>query len=185
MDQYYYVDANNQRQGPVFPTDFARLGVTGETLVWRNGMENWAKASTLPELATWIAAPEPPQPPQPEPPQQPGPTGAGTYGQPAGGVYGQPTGGDRQPYQPGGVPEVMPDTYLVWAILCTVLCCLPFGIVSIVNATKVEKLWLMGNKEGARKASEDAKKWAIIGAVSSVVVGIIYGIITFIVAVAG
>lgn len=79
----------------------------------------------------------------------------------------------------------MPDTYLVWAILCTVLCCLPFGIVSIVKSTQVEKLWLSGDKMGARKASDDAKKWAIIGAVTSVVVGFIYGIITFIVAVAG
>ena len=185
MDQYYYVDANNQRQGPVYPTDFARLGVTGETLVWRNGMENWAKASTLPELATWISAPEPPQPPQPEPPQQPGPAGAGTYGQPAGGVYGQPTGGAQQTYQPGGAVEPMPDNYLVWAILCTVICCLPFGIVSIVKSTQVEKLWLAGDKMGARKASEDAKKWAIIGAVTGIVVGFIYGIITFIVTAAG
>ena len=79
----------------------------------------------------------------------------------------------------------LPDTYLVWAILCTVLCCLPFGIVSIVNATKVEKLWLMGNKEGARKASEDAKKWAIIGALTSVIVGFLYGIFLLIVAAAG
>ena len=148
-------------------------------------MENWAKASTLPELATWISAPEPPEPPQPEPPQQPEPMGGATYGQPAGGVYGQPTGGAQQTYQPGGAVEPMPDNYLVWAILCTVLCCLPFGIVSIVNATKVEKLWLMGNKEGARKASEDAKKWAIIGALTSVIVGFLYGIFLLIVAAAG
>jgi hypothetical protein len=30
-----------------------------------------------------------------------------------------------------------PDTNLVWAILCTVLCCLPLGIVSIIKATSV------------------------------------------------
>ena len=185
MEQYYYVDANNQRQGPVYPTDFARLGITGETLVWRNGMDNWAKASDVPELATWIAAPEPPEPPQPEPPQQPEPMGGATYGQPAGGVYGQPTGGAQQTYQPGGAVEPMPDNYLVWAILCTVICCLPFGIVSIVKSTQVEKLWLAGDKMGARKASEDAKKWAIIGAVTGIVVGFIYGIITFIVTAAG
>lgn len=185
MEQYYYVDASNQRQGPVYPTDFARLGITGETLVWRNGMENWAKASTVPELATWIAAPEPPQPPRPEPPSQPEAAGTGSYDRFAGGVYGQPTGGASQTYQPGGAPEMMPDTYLVWAILCTVLCCLPFGIVSIVKSTQVEKLWLAGDKMGARKASDDAKKWAIIGAVTSVAVSVVYLLVMIIISAVG
>ena len=79
----------------------------------------------------------------------------------------------------------MPDNYLVWAILCTLLCCLPFGIVSIVKATQVEKLWLAGDKMGARKASDDAKKWAIISAVVGAVGYIIYFIISIIVAIAG
>ena len=35
--------------------------------------------------------------------------------------------------QPMGPP---PDNNLVWAILCTVLCCLPLGIVSIIKSTK-------------------------------------------------
>ncbi len=30
-----------------------------------------------------------------------------------------------------------PDNNLVWAILCTVLCCLPLGIVAIIKSTKV------------------------------------------------
>ena len=31
-----------------------------------------------------------------------------------------------------------PESYLVWAILSTVCCCLPFGVVSIVYASKVD-----------------------------------------------
>ena len=34
-----------------------------------------------------------------------------------------------------------PDNFLPWAIVSTVLCCLPFGIVAIVYASKVDTLW--------------------------------------------
>ena len=37
-----------------------------------------------------------------------------------------------------------PDNYLVWAILSTVFCCLPLGIVAIVKASKVDALWAQG-----------------------------------------
>lgn len=70
-----------------------------------------------------------------------------------------------------------PDNYLVWSILVTVLCCLPFGIVSIINAAKVNGLWGSGQYAEAQAASENAKKWAIWGAVAGVIVGVIYGVI--------
>jgi hypothetical protein len=77
----------------------------------------------------------------------------------------------------GGYPAQQPDSNLVWGILVTVLCCLPFGIVSIVYASKVSGLWVQGRYDEAQKASADAKKWAIWGAVAGVIVGVIYGII--------
>ena len=67
-----------------------------------------------------------------------------------------------------------PDNYLVWAILATVLCCLPFGIVSIVYAAKVNGLYAAKQYDEAETASKNAKKWAIIAAVSGVVIDIIY-----------
>ena len=83
------------------------------------------------------------------------------------------------PYNaPQGIPPAQqPDTNLVWAILVTVLCCLPFGIVSIINAAKVNGLWAQGQYAEAQAASDNAKKWAIWGAVAGVIVGVIYGII--------
>jgi Interferon-induced transmembrane protein len=94
-------------------------------------------------------------PPPPPPPSEPPP-------------YGAPQ---------AGYPAQQPDSNLVWGILCAVLCCLPFGIVSIVYAAKVSGLWTQGRYAEAQKASADAKKWAIWGAVAGVIVGIIYGII--------
>ncbi len=60
-----------------------------------------------------------------------------------------------------GIP---PDNNLVWAILCTVLCCLPLGIVAIIKSTKVKELWALGDHAGAEKAAADAKKYSIWGA---------------------
>lgn len=70
-----------------------------------------------------------------------------------------------------------PNNYLALAIVTTILCCLPFGIVAIVKASKVNSLYLMKEYELAEKASADAKKWCVIGIVCGLVVGIIYVII--------
>jgi hypothetical protein len=56
--------------------------------------------------------------------------------------------------------QTPPPNYLVWAILSTVLCCLPFGIVSIVYAAQVNSKWQMGDVTGANIASKNAKTWA-------------------------
>ena len=61
----------------------------------------------------------------------------------------------------GGAP---PNNNLVWAILTTVLCCLPFGIVSIVKAAEVNGKWLQGDFAGAQASADAAKKWAIVSA---------------------
>jgi Interferon-induced transmembrane protein len=79
---------------------------------------------------------------------------------------------------PGGA---QPNNYLVWAILTTLFCCLPLGIVSIVKSTQVSGLWAQGQYAEAQKASDDAKKWAmwsaIIGAVV-IVIAIIVNVVT-------
>lgn len=66
-----------------------------------------------------------------------------------------------------------PDNYLVWAVLSTILCCLPLGIVSIIESSKVNERWARGDYEGAKRASESAKKFAIWSAVASLVVYIL------------
>ncbi len=94
--------------------------------------------------------------------------------QPAGWPGQQPPG--WQGAQPGWTGQREPDNYLVWAILCTVLCCLPLGIVSIVYSTRVSGLWGQGRYAEAQTASDNAKKWAIVGAVVgavSYVIGIV------------
>lgn len=92
---------------------------------------------------------------------------------------------NNQTVPPVSDNEQCPDDYLVWAILSTILCCWPLGIPAIVNAAKVEKLWNLGDKTGAKQKSKKAKMWCFIsfgGAVSFVV---IYVIIIVILALCG
>ena len=67
-----------------------------------------------------------------------------------------------------------PPNHLIWAILVTLFCCLPLGIVSIVFAAKVDGLAASGDIVGAQEASDKAKLWAMIGAGSGLVVAVLY-----------
>lgn len=73
-----------------------------------------------------------------------------------------------------------PNNYMALAILTTIFCCLPFGIVGIVKASKVNSLYMMKQYDLAMQASADAKKWSIIGIVAGLVVGIAYAALTLI-----
>jgi hypothetical protein len=75
------------------------------------------------------------------------------------------------PTAPGAVP---PPNYLVWSILSTIFCCIPFGIASIVFAAQVNGKFAAGDIAGAEAASKNAKKFAIIAAVAGVIVSILY-----------
>ncbi len=81
--------------------------------------------------------------------------------------YGAPAPGG----QPMGSP---PPNNLVWAILTTLFCCLPFGIVSIVFAAQVNSKWNAGDAAGAQASSAKARQWAIYSAVTGVVVIVLY-----------
>lgn len=100
--------------------------------------------------------------------QQPPP---GSYPPPPGG-YPPPSGGAHQ--QPGGTK---PSNHLVLAILTTLFCCLPLGIVSIVKAAQVSGLWAQGNYAEAQASADSAKKWAIWSAVLGILVFVVYGIL--------
>ena len=79
----------------------------------------------------------------------------------------------------GAVPHI--PNYLVQAILVTVLCCLPAGIVSIVYAAQVNGKVAAGDIAGAREASQKAKTWMWI----SLGVGLGLGILYFLLMVVG
>jgi hypothetical protein len=70
-----------------------------------------------------------------------------------------------------------PDNNMLWAILCTVFCCVPLGIVAIINAAKVDGLYRSGDYDGAQEAADNAKKYALYGLIFGIVVFVFYFIL--------
>ena len=75
---------------------------------------------------------------------------------------------------PPGVPQVYVPNYLVFAILTTVLCCLPAGIPAIVYAAQVNGKLQAGDVGGAQEASKNAKMWCWIAFGAGLAVFVIY-----------
>lgn len=183
----YYIGKNNQRLGPFPVEQLIANGITPDTLVWCQGMPGWQKAIEVPEVAA-LFAPQQPQPdytvqdqgyqqPQYQQPQyaqpqyqQPQPQ----YQQPQ---YAQPQYAQPQSAQPqygyGNMPP-RPDNNMVWAILSTILCCLPLGVVAIVKASNVNSLYDRGDYAGAEAAAKGAKSWAMWSAILAVIGWVLY-----------
>lgn len=136
MEEYFYLDANQQQKGPIAPSDFMRTGITKDTLIWKNGMAGWQAAGNIPELSSYFHTTPPPPP-----------------------VSGPAQSYHQSPVQPQGQ---RPDNLLIWSILTTVLCCLPLGIVAIVYSTKVDSLWNNGDYDGAMNAAKNAKLFCLL-----------------------
>ena len=70
--------------------------------------------------------------------------------------------------------EAMPKTWLLESILVTIFCCLPLGIVGIINAANVSSKYESGDIEGAKKASAEAAKWTKYGFIAGIIVVVLY-----------
>ncbi|MCI6103696.1 MAG: DUF4339 domain-containing protein [Bacteroidales bacterium] len=69
---YYYLDADMRQVGPVSLNDLVAAGVTGDTMVWHEGLEEWAKAGNLPEVVKAMERKaRPATPEKPEKPESP------------------------------------------------------------------------------------------------------------------
>lgn len=69
MKQYFYVTEADEQVGPVTMAQLREAGIGRDTLVWCEGMADWAEAEQLPELAELFveAMPCPPPPPRRRP----------------------------------------------------------------------------------------------------------------------
>jgi hypothetical protein len=135
----YQISRNGQQFGPYSLDELKRYFAEGRValtdLAWSAGMPAWVPVSQLPG----IIVPGPQRPIIPHPPAY------------AGNVT----------VQHHASPQIVtkPDSYMLSAILVTLLCCLPFGIVSIVFASQVDAKFNSGDYIGAQEASNKAKSW--------------------------
>jgi hypothetical protein len=156
MKKYYYSDGVNQH-GPFTKEELREKHISRETLVWFQGMANWQPAGTVQELGDIFFMPPPPLTPPP---------GNTQY---ASNNMGTSNANNTR----------IPKTWLVESILATLFCCLPFGIVGIINASKVESRFYAGQIDEAIRCSEEAKKWTMISFWIGIAVGVFYFVITF------
>lgn len=101
---------------------------------------------------------------------------------------------DAQPTGPPPVPPPAPDpaapaagaadgrpyvnNHLAKAILATIFCCLPLGIVAIVKAAQVNSRVEIGDLERATKFAGEANSWANWSIVVGLLGAVLYGMMT-------
>lgn len=168
MNSYFYIDENGKQIGPVEADRLVKI-IKPSTLVWAAGMNDWTPAELVDELSQMMAE----VPPVVTPPE--------FKEEPKTGVpYGNNMGGSAQQYQPNsnydprtsrgtGKFAVKPNNWLVWAILSTICCFLPLGVVAIIYAAKVDSAWERGDYEEAIDASSKAKLFTILTFILGVV----------------
>jgi len=64
MKEYYYLEGEEQK-GPFSLEDLKSKGLTGETYVWSDDMDNWKKLKDLPDLQQLLKIKRTPPPPPP------------------------------------------------------------------------------------------------------------------------
>lgn len=160
MQKYFYMEGG-QKLGPFTLDELKKRNLKRETLVWCHPMPDWKPAGELPELEEMFSM----IPPDFK-------SGAGSQG--------------HSTF--AGSKPAMPKSWLVESILVTLFCCLPFGIVGVVYASRVDSKYGKGDYDGATQASREAGRWTQIGfflGIAAWVLGLPFVIMPFRLAVAG
>ena len=156
----YYMIIGGAQTGPFNKEQLLYNGLTPQTPVWREGMQNWIPAEQLPELSDLFEASDdsafggyaamPQDAPQ--------------YRQYA------PGQGNNKGYGQQRIRITNRTNWMPWAIVGTVLglcSCLGlvFGIIGIVNASKANNLYAAGDDYLGDAANSTAKTMTIISLV--------------------
>ena len=183
----YWANINGVQHGPVEKQQLLGLGLTRESYVWREGLEDWVMVQNFSELDDLF----PVKPVADVPPTDDGTSTVAaetprceplTEETPADDTvppaipqipqqpYQQPYRPGEQQYAPQQPLPPCPPTNLVWGILTTVLCCQVLGIVSIVYALQVKAKYDSGDLETAQRYSDRAAMWSIAAIVAGLIV---------------
>lgn len=79
----------------------------------------------------------------------------------------------------------MPPTYMMQAVLATMFCCMPLGVMAIVKASQVSSAWSAGDFAAAQQRSDEARSWVNWSVVGSLAFGVAYFIAIVFVAIGG
>lgn len=156
MNTHFFYTKDGENFGPFSIEQLKKEGITPETLVWHAQLTDWTVASEVEELNELFKRADSNSNTVPPPPKSSGE---------------QYKNNQTPPPHHNMYP---PNNYLVGAILVTVFCCMPFGIVSIVHASRVENRFYMGDYAGAIESSRQARRWLNAAWISSLVLWVAY-----------
>ena len=169
----YWIRENSQQSGPFSLEELQlRTFAKGDTFVWHKGLEGWMHIENVPELAHLIA-PEPAAEPEqkvveseaevsetPKDMEEAEETEVREstpplfHSMPTPPPYMEQLQATAPPMHEQAPRPECPPTNLVAAIVCTLLCCTPFGVAGIVCAVLTQNHYNAGNYEKARKYSQ-------------------------------
>jgi hypothetical protein len=156
----WFYTSNGTQSGPITQQELAAKVQSGEVrgtdLIWKEGMSDWLPLNQVPGFSGGVV----------NTPSQ----------------FGMPM---AQPSAYASSPRPHVTNYLWQSIVVTLLCCMPFGIVAIVFAAKVDGLVASGDIAGAEAASKTAKLWVNLAAGLGLAVAAIYIVLIIIGAAAG
>lgn len=189
----YWINQDGVQEGPLTFEELKAKGLTRDAYVWREGLAEWVPVSSLAELticllpAAEVSQPALSSAPEvlPEvaevaevaeepvaaavPPVLPPDEAVAPAAAPVVLPAQQPWAAAQQQPVPAQPEQELPPTNLVWAIITTVLCCVPCGVVAILYASKVSSALQSGDLAAARSASEKGAWWCIGGIVAGIV----------------
>jgi len=159
MIKYYYIDdMTRQQQGPFPLNELQGKNIRPETMVWRSGMPDWARAESVDELAFLFDSKIPVPQEKKEPVKQVLDIRHNTHPS----SYTPRTDNRREENKWNDIVP-MPKNWLVESILLSIFCCSPVSVVGIFFASKVESLYYAKDFAGATRASNNARNWALAG----------------------
>ncbi len=164
----YWIIENGQPVGPLSISELrVRRDFTADLPVWHNQLPEWTTVGQLPELASLLEEQE--QPAEPAGQSQPAQQGVSSS------TSSSWTRTEYNPVMTYG-EEKRPSAYIGWFIFATLCCCMPFGIAGLIMGYMVNRKWMKGDIEGAKKYSEYAA-WCMILAFTLGIVSIPFQII--------
>lgn len=154
----YYVAHDNRPVGPFELWELKGNGVTADSLLWHAGLPQWVRASSLPEVMEELSHES-----------MPPAFDHDEYCRRMLRHAGQPKATDPDSLRQS-IVHPRPNNYLAEAIVVTVVfCSLITGVIAIVKASNVNKLYDRGLYDEAERESVSARNWVIV----SIVLGIV------------
>ncbi len=153
----YWIIVNEEPTGPFDLATLRQMNLGPDTPVWHTGLPDWTVASRLPELHDSLSAP----------------VGADAYVPPVPANHNDADG--TQASAGHEDPGTRPPSYMIWAIVATILCCVPVGIAAIIYSSKVNPAWHEGRFDDARRYSE-ITEWLLM---ITIVAGLVWAPFSF------